>query len=223
MILTSHQPDLLPYTGFWHKLWRADLMDLAIWDQFQSRGYQRRVTMRDKWASLPIQKCPIETPIAEVRLADGAVNQLMLQIQGRYQGSRYWDERSNMVFDWIAKAAPADSRSEPLWAFNLSLILSVRDWLGIRTPIAIGQPLHATGVDGVVEMCEQYAGLDFPFVYLSGQGGRGYLGDDPERAFGLAGVRLLWSRHEPDSGDSILTAIFDHKDVLSIVKHEADR
>jgi hypothetical protein len=219
VILTSHQPDLLPYTGFWHKLWRADLMDLAIWDQFQSRGYQRRVTMRDKWASLPIQKCPIDTPIAEVRVTMGATDALWANIVGRYQGSRYWDERRDLVFGWIHKADGSDL----LWQFNLSLILSVRDWLGIRTPIVIGTPLHDTGIDGVVEMCGQYVGLSWPFVYLSGDGGRGYLGDDPERAFGLAGVRLLWSRHQPDSGDSILTAIFDHKDVLSIVKHEADR
>ena len=33
-IYAAHQPDLLPYSGFWYKMAKADVFDLKIWDQF---------------------------------------------------------------------------------------------------------------------------------------------------------------------------------------------
>ena len=43
--MAGHQPDLFPYTGFWYKMAHTDIFDLAVHDQFQERGYQRRVNM----------------------------------------------------------------------------------------------------------------------------------------------------------------------------------
>lgn len=63
MILAAHQPDLLPWTGVWHKMDRADVFDVAIHDQFQSRGYQRRVQMRGSWTSIPLVGKPTLCPI----------------------------------------------------------------------------------------------------------------------------------------------------------------
>lgn len=225
MILTSHQPDLLPWTGFWHKLWRADLMDLAIYDQFQSRGYQRRVTMRGKWASLKIGKWPVNTRIDQVRLGEGAADQLKNDIRGRYRDARYWWSRGDMVIDWIDSASGddwrvVDSGGQLLWQFNLALILQVKEYLGISTPIAIGSPLVTTGINGVIEMVDGYEfDPDTPGVtYLSGGGGRSYLGDDPEAEFRRRGHRLIWSNHSPVSGDSILTAIFDYERPMDVVE-----
>ena len=220
MILSSHQPDLLPYTGFWHKMDRADLFDVAIFDQFQSRGYQRRVTMRGVWASLPTAKTAIDTPIDQVRLAPDAADALIRTVQGRYRGARYWKERGQMVIGWIDEA-----RAEHLWQFNLELIVRVRDWLGIETPLAIGTRLHANGREGLMEMCQNYLpreGGVSDLTYLSGTGAQVYLGEvdgvSAERYFRSAEIELAWSTHTPVSGDSILTAIFDEHDPLQIVR-----
>lgn len=204
----------------WHKMWRADLFDLAIYDQFQSRGYQRRVTMREKWASLPVIKAPVDTPINKIEIAPMGTAQLRQMIKGRYEGSRYWAERSGMVMDWIT-----DAEDDLLWRFNLSLILSVKEYLGIETPIAIASPLRERGIDGVIEAVSYYGPLvynsrtaDSNLTYLSGGGGRGYLGENPEEKFASAGIELMWSNHSAESGDSILTAIFDHKDPMDVVE-----
>ena len=89
MILTAHQPDLLPYSGFWYKMAVADQFDLAVYDQFQTRGYQRRVRMRGMWASLPVQAASSGTPINEIRLANGALTDLISIIHCRYRYSLY--------------------------------------------------------------------------------------------------------------------------------------
>ena len=59
MIYAAHQPDLLPYSGFWYKVAKADVFDLKIWDQYVHKGYQRRVTMRGTWVTLPLVKGPV--------------------------------------------------------------------------------------------------------------------------------------------------------------------
>ena len=51
MIVAIHQPDLLPYSGFWFKMATCDTFVLAVHDQVQKHGYQRRVRMRGTWVS----------------------------------------------------------------------------------------------------------------------------------------------------------------------------
>ena len=51
MRVTIHQPDLLPYSGFWFKMATSDTFVLSVHDQFQKHGYQRRVKMRGAWCS----------------------------------------------------------------------------------------------------------------------------------------------------------------------------
>ena len=55
MLYSAHQPDLLPYSGFWFKMAHADVFDLKVWDQYVNRGYQRRVNMRGRWANIPLE------------------------------------------------------------------------------------------------------------------------------------------------------------------------
>jgi len=50
-LVSIHQPDLLPYSGFWFKTAVSDVFVVARHDQFQKHGYQRRVAMRESWVS----------------------------------------------------------------------------------------------------------------------------------------------------------------------------
>ncbi|HEU4546230.1 MAG TPA: WbqC family protein [Microlunatus sp.] len=210
MIVTTHQADLLPYSGFWFKMAKADLFDLKIYDQFQARGYQRRVAMRGSWASVPVIGSPSRARICDVRIRpDEAATVLKDQIAGRYRGSRNWDTVGKVLTDMID-----DIRTEHLWQFNLSLILGVRDLLGITTPISIALPPEGRGSVGLVSVLRRY-NAD---AYLAGQGGRAYMGDCAE--FTEAGIEVQWSAHRPVTGDSIVTVLMDYDDPMSVVLAE---
>lgn len=211
MILAAHQPDLLPWTGFWHKMAKATMFDLAIHDQFQTRGYQRRVMMRGSWASLPLAgRCNGER-ITQIEIAPGGPKALADTITGRYRGAKHWDDRGPALLDLIANAP-----THRLWMFNMDLIVGIRDMLGITTPIAFAQPPEGRGTAGLLHLCAQYQAD----VYLSGTGGSTYMGDRPEVDFVQAGVELRWSRHRPSSPDSIVSTLMDHDDPLSVVMEE---
>lgn len=212
MIVAAHQADLLPYSGFWAKMQRADLFDLKIYDQFQDRGYQRRVRMRENWASIPLVGNPKRVRICDVHIHPEEARQTLLnQVVGRYRGSRHWNDRGDTLLAMIE-----DIHTNLLWQFNLALILGVRSLLRITTPIAIGLPPTGRGSEGLVSVLKQY-GAD---SYLSGPGGRAYMGDC--REFHSAGIEVIWSRHKPVTGDSIVSVLMDYDDPLAVVLQESD-
>lgn len=216
-VYTAHQPDLLPYSGFWHKMDKADLFDLKIWDQYNHKGYQRRVTMRDQWVTLPLVKASNTVPIMTRRVAPGAVGHLADEIVKRYTASHlprppHWDKYGPMICDEIVSI-----KTDLLWELNFQLILLVRDILGIETPVTFSRPSGSglRGPAGIVSVIQAFNG---PMEYLSGPGARSYMGDCQE--FTDAGIPVIWSRHRAVTGDSILTVLFDHEDPMAVIRAE---
>lgn len=206
MRLAAHQPDLLPWTGVWHKMARCEVFDVAIFDQFQSRGYQRRVMMRGSWASWRLLGKPSLCPITQVRLAPDAGLVLWETIAGRYRGARHWTAHE----EWLRGAVLSAADTGLLWMANLDLLLAVRDRLGIETPLAIGRKPKGAGVAGLYDLCEQYGATS----YLSGTGATAYLDEwDSD-------VDLLWSTHAPRHGESVLTTLMDSNDPLAEILEE---
>lgn len=215
MIIASHQPDLLPYSGVFYKLAKADLFDVKIYDQFVDRGYQRRVKMREHWASVPVTKSSTRLPITDVRIDPvDAPDTLIKTIQGRYQGAPFYKERAPQLLDLIS-----DIRTNRLWQFNFELFLGVRDMLGIQTPVSISVPTVGGGSVGLVSVLTRYQNGS-PLTYLSGTGAKVYMGDCQE--FTDAGIEVEFSRHMPVTGDSICTVLMDHEDPLSVVLREEE-
>lgn len=207
MIVATHQADLLPYTGFWFKMANADFFDLKIYDQFQARGYQRRVLMRGKWASIPVIGNPTRARICDVRIhPEEARDSLTNLIRGRYRGSRNWDAVGEPLLQMVREI-----HTDRLWQFNLSLLLGVRDLLGITTPVAISVPPEGRGSAGLVSVLRNYGAS----TYLAGPGGQVYMGDCEE--FRRAGIAVQWSAHRPPTGDSIVSVLMDHDDPTAAV------
>lgn len=182
----------------------ADVFDLAVWDQFQSKGYQRRVKMRDSWVTVPswAGTGAVGAVIRDVRTDPQKYRQVLTDaVIGKYRGAKRWRDRGVLVLDWIARC-----ESHWLWENNLSLIMDVREFLGIRTPLGVGAPLPK-GTDGLNHLAAQY-GAD---VYLSGTGGKAYMDMDALR------VQTVFSRHAPVTGDSILTVLFDWDSPIGVV------
>ena len=219
LIYTCHQPDLLPYSGFWYKMARADMFDLKIWDQYVDRGYQRRVRMRDRWVNLPLVKGSRYDSIFVKRLQPDASASLVDQIVKRYLSGgpkpAFWDERSPQILDGIRSVD-----TDALWTFNMRLVLLIRAVLGIETPVSISSPAGGEdrGGNGIVTVMKTWD--TDTMTYLSGTGARAYMGDCAP--FRQAGIPVVWSAHQAITGDSILSVIFDHEDPMSVVLREHD-
>jgi hypothetical protein len=214
VIVSAHQPDLLPYSGFFYKMAKSDAMDLKVFDQYVHRGYQRRVKMQDQWATIPVIKDSPYDPINTVRVDPDVVPAHLAQvIEKRYSAEPYWKVHGQTICDFVLA-----NRTEFLWQFNFNLILLVRDLLGIKTPVAVtGPPTAGKGAVGLCSVIERYRS-DGRLVYLSGTGAKAYMGDCSE--FTAAGIEVVFSPHKAVTGDSILSLLMRFEDPLSYVLAE---
>ena len=211
MIIAMHQPDLLPYSGFWHKMAKADVFEIGIHYQFTKRGYQRRVRMRDAWATVPVVGEPFRAAVKDVQVDPARARKSLCDtIYGRYAAARYWKVRGPELL-----ALVEDVNTDRLWQLNLHLIIGVRDMLGIRTPLSIGSPLKGSKSEAIVHALSAY-GDDV--IHLSGPGARTYMGEG--REFADAGIELRFTNHRPVTGDSIVSVLMDHPDPLAVVMGE---
>lgn len=210
MIVACQQANLLPYSGFWYKMAKADLLDLRIFDPIQPRGLQRRVMMRNRWASIPIIAGSSRSLIADARILPVETREALSGlVVERYRDAKHWSRYGPQILDMIDQA-----NTEHLWQFNLHLILGIRELLDIRTPISIARASIGHGGAGLASIMKEYNAT----TYLSGPEGRAYMGDD--EGFEDAGIDITWSAHLPVTGDSILTVLMDYDDPMSIVMAE---
>jgi hypothetical protein len=220
MIYAAHQPDLLPYSGFFYKMAKADVFDIKIWDQYVNKGYQRRVNMRDRWANILLEPGSSTDSIFDKRVKPEAAAVLADTVRARYGSkggdglARFWkhEDRGERVLDEITSL-----KTDRLWEFNFRLILLMRDMIGIQTPLTLGRAIPRTmgGTEGLIYAMEAFP---HPLTYLSGTGARAYMGDCAE--FTAKGIPVIWSTHEHVTGDSILSVLFDYEDPLSVVLRE---
>lgn len=212
MKVTIHQPDLLPYSGFWFKMATCDRFVLSVHDQFQKHGYQRRVKMRDTWCSHQLVGKPALVPINTIEVAEGWQQRIADVVRGRYAGSRHFATRGVELVDGILAC-----EGQMLDEVNIAMIEVVRGMLGITTPLVVTEPPTQAATERLVEQVLMVGGTS----YLAGQGGRAYMGDDPEARFAADGLGLEWSDHQHSTGDSIVSVLMDEDDPMEVVLRRA--
>lgn len=212
MRVAIHQPDLLPWSGFWFKMVNSDAFVLAVHDQLQKHWVQRRVMMRETWVTLPLVGKPHLVPINTVEVKDGWQDHLVDSIRGRYVGARHWKDRGGEILDRISSVQGSN-----LAQINIALIEHVRDMLGITTRLIVPDPPEHAGLERVLEVLQAVGATS----YLSGTGARDYIKDEGQRRFDDLGIELVWSDHLKTTGDSIVTVFMDYDDPMEVVAARA--
>lgn len=210
-VVSGHQPQILPSTRYWYKLAKSDVLDLRWQAQFVN-GYQHRVKMRDNWFTLPLSPKPGQFDAIDTVHVDLPKAKLLFRqtVHGRYGGSRFYKTRGVELIEKFDSL-----ESDLLWEINLELLIYIRDLLGISTPIQLGLPAIGGKAQGVLSTLRAYPDCD---TYLSGTGARNYMGDCA--IFDEAGIKVVWSQHDPVSNDSIVTILMDYKDPIDFVMRE---
>jgi len=192
-IAAIHQPQYLPYLGFFHKLFHSDIFIVMDDVEFLRRGLQHRNKIKtcqgEQWLTVPvlhqqnqlIQEVKINTDFPWLR-------KHWHTILTNYSSAPYFKHYApslQPIFeqDW-----------QMLSELNMVLIQWVMEILEIHKPIVYSSCLQATGYksDRLIRLC-QLAGAD---TYLSGPGGRDYI---DLSAFAAADIRVIWQEFSPPS------------------------
>jgi hypothetical protein len=197
--ISIHQPDFLPWLGFFNKLKRSDIfiiMDTAQTPNKKST-YSNKVMLlfqrEPKWTmTLPITKSNSEglLSIAQTQILNGEhiKYKIMKSIRLNYSKHPYFKEVFPYVEEWVMYPANC------LLDYNLNAIKSISKCIGLdysKIILAsdIGHEFKNTDLtDRVVEMVKSLKGD----IYLSGDASKSYL---DQNKFGFNNIKLIFQEY----------------------------
>ena len=186
MIVAVHQPQYLPWLGYFDKIDRADLFVTLETVQYKKNEFQNRNRIKTaqgwQWLTVPV-RYHFPQRIDEVTVND-SVNWRHKHRQAlisNYTRAPYF-EAHMPAFDGLY-----DETWEQLAELNVRTILGLMERFGIETPLrsAAEWELSDDPTGRLVDICRK-TGAD---AYLSGAGGQDYL-DLPR--FEAAGIRVVF-------------------------------
>ena len=196
MLVTGHQPNYLPYPGFFEKIARADLFVLVDNVQFVKRGpfgwiHRNRIKVGSAWEWLTV-------PV----LTKGKFTQTIRETE--INNAEPWRRKHWRTIERSYARAPCFSLYADewkrvyerewkwLWELSAEVLRLVLKALSIDTPVRIASELgiQGKGSEYVLDLCRKTGAT----AYLSGVHGRDYL-DEP--SFREAGVSLMFQDFPP--------------------------
>lgn len=180
-----HQPEFLPWLGFFDKLQQSDVFVLLDSVPFEKNYFQNRNRIRTpqgwSWLTVPV-------------LTKGRFGQSLLDV--RIRPDQPWRRKHCQSLEqhygrtpFFREYFPAlrtmyDDAGDSLVDLNLSMIRWLSGALGVSKPVLRSSALTVTGrkTDLLLSICQAVGGD----TYLSGPGGRDYLDEGPFERAGIA-------------------------------------
>ena len=173
MKVAIHQPNYLPYVGFFHKLSLADTF--VIMDDTQ---YDKKFTNRNKikvpgnwiWLTVPINKKHkfVANKIVEINNEENWQSDHFEKINRSYSNSKFFKKNYKAFFEKIYS-----KKWDHLFTLNYELIIQLIDWLDIKIEVIKESELNINGnsTERLVNISKKIGAE----TYVSGIGGKEYM------------------------------------------------
>lgn len=185
-----HQPDFVPYLGFFHRFLHADFyiaLDHVQYVNGSSRAWTHRDKIKtaqgEKWLTISVKKAPRDTVINRIELStdnDWRQNNLRL-LEQNYRKAPFYGELMPEIERLYAQPF------HMLCDFNIASIEMLMDMLDVRIPWLWSSSLESAGTKNelLVDLLQKVSATD----YLSGVGARAYFDPAP---FKEADIEVVW-------------------------------
>lgn len=192
MVVTIHQPDFLPWLGFFDRWQRSDIYIVLDDVQFLRRGWHHRDKIKTQngvqWLTIPVQKkSHYHQTIKEVKInnEENWRYKHLKTIQTSYGKTPNFD----LVYSKLSEIY--NRNHDLLISFNMDLLRLCSKMFGIKTPVVFASAFNvkSTGSQRLVDLVKSVGGKE----YLTGSGSRDYL---DEALFKKAGIDIYWQEFE---------------------------
>ncbi len=216
MKIAIHQPNFLPWLGYFDKIKQADhfvfLDDVAfVKGHVCNRNKIKTQEGEEKWLTVPVNhKKGLQVNINELELSyDPKWRGKMINLlRGNYARAPYFKE---YISDF--ESVLFDDEHQTLADLNISFIKHYCKLLGIDTPFSRSSEVQedlGTKNDRNLNLVLHHGGN----AYLSGQGAKKY--NDPEM-YEAAGIELLYQEYDPPVYQQIGAEFVSHLSVLDLI------
>ena len=192
MILSVHQPQYIPWLGYFDKIAKSDAFVFLEEVQYKEREFQNRNKIRTDrgalWLTVPV----ISKGLGKQKISDVFIDhdidwrkQHLESLKAYYGRAAYFKKYIRFfedLYDW---------KWERLGKLNVLIARFMLKELGINTPLYFESELGttATKTERIIELCLKMKADK----YLFGSGGRDYL---EEEKFKRAGITLVYQEFE---------------------------
>jgi hypothetical protein len=176
MKVAIHQPNYLPWIGFFQKMALADIFVILDTVQFSKDSYTQRTKIRTKegwiWLTIPIEKKYYFKPIKNISLPEDEkwLKKHKMSIVSNYSKCKFID--TEFINEYYS------GKFESLQRFNERGIFYLKDKFGIKTEIVRANELdidaNLKSTDLLVDVMKKVGGN----VYISGLGGGKYMDEE---------------------------------------------
>lgn len=216
MKLAIHQPEFMPWPGFFHKMASADLYVVLDHVQFK-KGYfenRNRIVSQRKEVSFII--APVITKGRYPQsIRDVEIDNSQAWKSGLLNKIRYYYAKAPFFNTYYDQLADTISRKDHmrLIDFNIDIIDFFRRNLDISTPMRFSSEMDVESYKGselVMEICL----LNHADIYLSGSSGKDYLHVDE---FTRRNIRIEWLNYEPPVYTQVGNGFIPHMSTLDLL------
>ena len=187
-IVVIHQPDFIPWIGFFDRLIKSDIFVVLDNVQYIRRGWHHRDKIKtvsgSTWLTVPVKKKGrYEQLINEVEIdySQNWIRKHLNTLHHNYGQAKYFSS----IFPKIE--AVYSKNHQLLIDFNIALIKLINDFFNIQVEMVLSSSLVCTGsrTDLLINIVKKAGGES----YLSGIGSKSYLLED---RFVDEKIDLLW-------------------------------
>ncbi|PWU10295.1 MAG: hypothetical protein C5B47_02450 [Verrucomicrobia bacterium] len=171
-----HQPEHMPWLGFFSKMRRCDLFVILDCVQFTKNNYQNRNRFLNRfgvtyWQTVPVKmKHHIRKEFREIGIASEVVrwqHKYLESLKINYRKSHFFPTYIELFEHIILHPW------EKLMDLNMAIIACIRRIIGIDTDLILASSLNATGRKSelLVDICKKVGATS----YITGMGSHRYL------------------------------------------------
>ena len=180
MRLAAHQPQYLPWLGYFDKLDRVDRFVLLDTVQYKKNEWQNRNRIRTatgwQWLTVPVHhRFPMSLVDVTIDDSGGWRRKHREALRTHYGRSPHAPRILPALFALI------DEPHESLAGLNTRTVLLLAELLGVRTPVVRASELGELpgGADArLIALCRRFGCT----TYLAGSGGQDYMDEEAWRA-----------------------------------------
>jgi len=174
MIVAIHQPNFLPWPGYFYKIACCDVFVFLDTVQFTKNGFQNRNRIKTPqgvvWVTVPVlTKGKFGQPTNEVIITNRIDwgTKIWKTIQQNYRKARYFDLYAQFFEEIFSK------KWELLIDLNETILLQIMTWLNLSTQTMRASEMNVSGKSSelLINICQELKAD----TYLSGFGGKKYM------------------------------------------------
>lgn len=174
MIVAIHQPNFIPWIGYFYKIARSDVFVILDNVQFTKNGFTNRNRIKtpngETWLTLPIMQSGASKQLITdciISKQEHFANKIVKTLKMNYAKAPFKD----WVFDWLEPVLM--TKEENLAEYNTSVLSAVVKMLEIPTDIRIAslqEGISGESTNRLVSICQNLNAT----TYLAGFGAKKY-------------------------------------------------